>query len=219
MELSISAARAAKNYREAGGMVEEEEEVLKIEDFRGVMDAAVDEVIDELEQELGLPYKLAPFQRIALNIVGQGRSVVLVSECGSGKMDVALKGALLMRKVQREERGVTIVVQPLTALMNEKMNNNITQVAVLSQAQELTCMEEDEGGDKAVLSCTMGDLLLGKFPVLIGHPESFNTALGLSILSALQKASMLLFLVVDEFHQGGEGHWSTFRPVSGEFVI
>ena len=218
VDLSISAARAAANYREAGTRMEEEPEKLKVVDFAEHIDPEVEKVLADIDDKLDLPYSTADFQRVVLNCVGKRKSVVLVVECGSGKMDVALKGSLVMREMEKEAKGVTIVVQPLTSLMNEKMMNPIAKVAVLSMAQELTCVEEDEGGEKAVLSCTMADLLGGSFPVLIGHPESFDTPLGQAILSALQKANLLLLIVIDEFHQGGEGHWNLFRPVSRQFL-
>ena len=96
--------------------------------------------------------------------------------------------------------------------MNEKMRGVIGRVAVLSMGQELTVMEEGEGRDKAVLSCSLDELLSGSITVLIGHPESFSTPRGREIMAALQALDRVLGVTIDEFHQGGEGHWKAFRP-------
>ena len=64
----------------------------------------------------------------------------------------------------------------------------------------------------ANLSCLLSDLLDGKFPVIIGHPESFDTPLGRRILKELQRRGMVILLCIDEFHQSDDGHWGSFRP-------
>ena len=133
-----------------------------------------------------------------------------MAPCGSGKLDCALKGALVKRILEKEPRGVTLLVQPLTGLQREVALK--ANAAVLSMAQELTVMEENDVGVKAELSCSLEDLIAGKYSVLIGHPESFTTALGQRILAELQLKSLILMVVLDEFHQGCEGHWMSFRP-------
>jgi hypothetical protein len=72
--------------------------------------------------------------------------VVLVVPYGSGKSrktDVILKGALVLR----ETKVMTVVTQPLTSLMNEKMTNPIA-----GAAEELTVSADTEDGMKAVQS-------------------------------------------------------------------
>ena len=66
--------------------------------------------------------------------------------------------------------------------------------------------------DDANLSCDLEDLLDGRFPVLMGHPESFDSNLGQHILRELQKRESLVMVCIDEFHQGGSAHWRSFRP-------
>ena len=124
-------------------------------------------------------------------------------------MDVPLLSILVLREKLKNSKGVAIVTQPLTSIMNSKMVNRICDVAVLSMAGNLktSCSEED-----AELSCDVADILDGRYPVLLGHPESFDSPLGQHILKELQKNERLLLVCVDEFHQGGEGHWSAFRP-------
>jgi superfamily II DNA helicase RecQ len=72
-----------------------------------------------------------------------------------------------------------------------------------------TSSDRDEDAD---LSCDVSDLLNGKYPVLLGHPESFDSILGQHLLRELQRHERLLLVCIDEFHQGGQGHWSSFRP-------
>ena len=72
-----------------------------------------------------------------------------------------------------------------------------------------TSCSRDEDAD---LSCDVLDLLNGKYPVLIGHPESFDSPLGQHLLRELQRRERLICVCIDEFHQGGQGHWNTFRP-------
>ena len=94
--------------------------------------------------------------------------------------------------------------------MNEKIHNKICGVATLSMTGCLKTSKEND--DDASLSCDLEDLLDGKFPVLMGHPESFDSELGRHILRELQKLDRLILVCIDEFHQGGQGHWSSFRP-------
>ena len=232
--LGITGELAAANYEYAGTRVEEIPERITIEDNLKHIDPRVDAALDEVDRELALPYQTAPFQRVVINLLGAGTSVVLVSECGSGKMDCATKGILVMRKVMEEPRGLMVVVQPLTNIMMEKMRGVIGRVAVLSMGQEMTVMEEGEGRDKAVLSCSLEELLSGRITVLIGHPESFSTPRGRQIMAALAANDRILGITIDEFHQvfvasqlfihveqsgqndsifqGAEGHWKAFRP-------
>ena len=149
-----------------------------------------------------------------LTAISQQKSIVLVSPTGSGKMSVPLVAVHVLRKVLGIPKGVCIVTQPLTNIMNEKLNNNICEAAVLSMAGELRTSNDDSpiDGKDANLSCQLGDLLDGRYPVLFSHPESFDSKMGQHILKELQKRGMLILVCIDEFHQGGHGHWQSFRP-------
>ena len=96
--------------------------------------------------------------------------------------------------------------------MNEKLENKICRAAVLSMSGVLkTSKTASTDEEKAELSCSLGDLLSGKYPVLFCHGESIDSKLGQYILKEFQKRGMLILVCVDEFHQGGEGHWKSFR--------
>ena len=212
LELSISKAHAESNYDDAGSRIEEQEDNIKLADFGHVMSVKAEGALDALDRELNLPYKTADFQRIAINCAVEHRNVILIKECGSGKMDVALKGSLVMRMTEKEPRGITIILQPLSNLQNEKLDNNIAEGAVLSMAASLSVLGEDKEGMRADLSCSLEELISGQYSFLLAHPESFATPLGQLILTTLQKENLLLMIVIDEFHQGCSGHWDSFRP-------
>ena len=209
IRLGISDAIARDNYIAAGEEVDEEIDTITVEDNRQYISEDVDNILNKIVQDLDLPYKPSDFQRVAVNVLGSQRHLILVSPTGSGKMDVPLLSALVLREKLKNKRGVAIVTQPLTSIMNEKMVNKICDVAVLSMSGNLRTKSGEENSD---LSCNVDDLLEGRFPVLLGHPESFDTPLGQHILRELQRREMLLLVCVDEFHQGGDGHWNVFRP-------
>jgi superfamily II DNA helicase RecQ len=187
--------------------VPEAEPRIKEEDFKDVMDPEVLSQFEELVAELELPYKPVVFQRVGAVALGSGHNVVMVIGTGEGKMTVPLLSALLARRTQGQPKGVTIITQPLTGLMLEQLSNPICEAAVLSMAGEVT-IGAAPGADeeRARLSCTMDDLLEGKFPVIIGHPESFATPLGQRILRELQRRDRILQIVIDEFHTNA--HWN-----------
>ena len=209
LRLGISDALARDNYVAAGEEVEEERDSITLEDNSHYITEEIDSILDNIVQDLSLPYKLADFQRVAVNVLGSQKNLILVSPTGSGKMNVPLLSVLVLREKMKNKKGLAIVTQPLTSIMNEKMVNKICDVAVLSMSGDL---KTNTGAENPDLSCDLDDLLEGKFPVLLGHPESFDTPLGQMILRELQRKEMLLMVCVDEFHQGGEGHWSVFRP-------
>ena len=209
-KLGISEELARKNYIAAGTEVEEEKDRITVAGNPDLMNPEVNSILDRILLDLNLPYKMSDFQRVAVNCVGSQKPLVLVSPTGSGKMDVPLVSALVLRKKLDLSKGVAIVTLPLTSIMNQKMSNKICDVAVLSMTGKLTTSLSSE--EDAELSCKIDDLLAGKYPVLMGHPESFDSTLGQHILRELQRLDRLILVCIDEFHQGGEGHWNSFRP-------
>ena len=180
MSLDISEVQATANYKAAGKEVEEEQEKITIAGNAHLMSTEVNALLDKVVEKLDMPYKPAEFQRVAINALGEQKNVILVSPTGSGKMNVPLLATLVLREKLKNPKSVYIVTQPLTSIMNEKMRNDICKVAVLSMAGDLkTSMDdEDDDVDDAKLSCGLQELLAGHFPVLFGHPESFDSKLG-----------------------------------------
>jgi len=155
-----------------------------------------------------LPYEITDFQKLSINTLLQKKDLILLSPTGSGKMNVILMGILGLRKIFANKKGVAVVTQPLTAIMNQKLKNSIVRTAVLTMRGKLKKDESDE----TELSCIEQEVLDGKFPVIIGHPESWGSARGQRLLLEMKKMEMILLIAIDEFHQGQIGHWAEFRP-------
>ena len=210
IKLGITEAQAKANYLAAGIEVVEEEDGISVAGNSDLINEEVEEILNRIVGELDLPYQPSDFQRVAINTLGMLKHLVLISPTGSGKMDVPLLASLVLRERLGISKGVTIITQPLTSIMNQKIKNKICEVSVLSMTGQLrtSCGSEED----ASLSCDLEDLLSGRYPVLLGHPESFDSSLGQHILRELQRLDRLILVCIDEFHQGGEGHWSSFRP-------
>ena len=210
MKLGISFAQAKANYNVAGTEVKEERDSITVAGNSDLMDPNTDAILDKIVEDIKMQYKPAEFQRVAVNALGHMMNVILVSPCGSGKMNVPLLATLVLREKLKNPQGVAIVTQPLSSIMNQKIQNDVCGAAVLSMAGELTT--SGTYIEDASLSCDLDDLLSGSFPVIFGHPESFDSKLGQHILRELQKLDRLILICLDEFHQGGSGHWDSFRP-------
>ena len=197
--LSISVEQAKANLAAAGTEVEEEVDRITVAGNPSLMNTEVDAILDDIVGKLGLPYKVAEFQRVAVNALGGLKNVILCSPTGSGKMNVALLATLVLRKRLENPKGVCIITQPLSSIMQEKKRNRVCEAAVLSMTGELTTsLDEDESSN---LSCDLHDLLDGEYPVLFGHPESFDSKLGQHILKELQTRNRIILVCIDEFHQ------------------
>ena len=173
-ELSISKYHAKRNYEMAGELVDEEPESIQITDHIELMDEDANVLLNRIVSELNLPYELTETQRLAINAVSSQKNVILVSPTGSGKMTIPFLSVLVLREKLTKPKGVCIITQPLSAIMNEQLSNSLCPVAVLSMSGNITCSNEEE----ANLSCKLEDLLDGKFPILMAHPESFSSKLG-----------------------------------------
>ena len=106
-------------------------------------------------------------------------------------MNVILIGILGLRKVFGNMRGVAIVTQPLSSIMEEKMKNQQVKTAVLTMTGKL---KNEEGDDDAVLSGLEDDVLDGAYPVIIGHPESWGSNRGKRLLLEMKKRDMILLV-------------------------
>ena len=207
-KISISREHAKANYKRAGTEVPEKVSNIKVEDYAKIMDKDVEELLDQIIKEVKLKYTLSDFQRVATVALGGGKNVVMVMGTGEGKMTVTLLAALLVRMTHGHPQGVTIVTQPLTFLQMEQLKNPIVSAAVMTMTGRLTSDAEDDGDTK--MSCTLDDLLEGKFPLLVCHPNCFSSPLCQRVLAALERQKMLNLVVIDEVDTNR--HWSGFRP-------
>ena len=96
--LGISVELAIANYEAAGSEVDEEPERITVAGNKDMMNDEVDGALNQIISELDLPYKLAEFQRVAINGLAQKKNLVLVSPTGSGKMNIPLLASLVLRK-------------------------------------------------------------------------------------------------------------------------
>ena len=78
------------------------------------------------------------------------------------------------------------------------------EVIILSMTGELIC-----GDEEGQLEGEIEDLLAGKYVVLAGHPESFETQRGQYILNELSRLGLIVMIIIDEVHVNL--HWN-FRP-------
>ena len=81
-----------------------------------------------------------------------------------------------MKKVLGKKHGVSVGTQPLSLIMEEKMNDKLVKTAVLTMDGNLKRICDDQ--DEALLSSPEDDVLRGAYPCLIGHPESWASAKG-----------------------------------------
>ena len=117
-------------------------------------------------------------------------------------MNVIMIGILALRNIFGDKKGVAIVTQPLSAIMNEKLKNPIVKTAVLTMRGKLKNDGDGDEEDEAELNCLEDDVLDGEYPVLIGHPESWGSTRGQRLLLGLKERNMILLVGIDEFHQG-----------------
>ena len=200
-KLGISKDLARKNYEAAGMEVKEDSEVITVDDHADLIDPKIEVILNETLDTLQLPYKLSDFQRLSVNVAASMRHLIVVMPTGSGKMDIPLLSILVLKKKLKMPKGVVIITQPLTSIMNEKLSNKICKVAVLSMSGKLKTSASGNEEDETNLSCDLEDLLDGKYDALFGHPESFASKLGMFILKELQRRGLLLLVCIDEVHQ------------------
>ena len=113
-----------------------------------------------------------------------------------------------MRKVLGNMNGVSVGTQPLSIIMEEKLTNKMVPTAVITMSGEVK-QSLDTG--EASLSSPEDQLLQGSFPCIIGHPESWSSQVGQTLLRNFQKRGMVLLNFVDELHQGLDDHWNSIR--------
>lgn len=81
-----------------------------------------------------------------------------------------------MKKILGKDQGVSVGTQPLSLIMEEKMNDKLVPTAVLSMEGQLKTISDDQV--EASLSSPEEEVLRGAFPCLIGHPESWSSTKG-----------------------------------------
>ena len=114
-KLGITTENALHNYSWAGTPVEETLPSVDPDRYAHLVRPGVREKLDSiLEETPELPYQPTDVQMLGASLLGSGHDLFLVFPTGEGKMTVGLLGALLMRRIKQQPRGVAILTQPLT---------------------------------------------------------------------------------------------------------
>ena len=195
IDLPISSQTAKMNYAMAGQVVPEAEDQISIAAHCHLLNDRVHIYIQDVLQEVKLPYKLSDFQLLSLHVLGSGKNLLLISPTGSGKTLVIYLGTLLLRKVLDISDGVSITTEPLNMIMAEKLCSSIVPTGVISMVGEMKTSLEEKDGVK--LSAPEENFLDGSLPCLFGHPESDK---GKQVLKELHRRRRILMIVTDEIH-------------------
>ena len=208
-QLSISSELASKNYDESGELIEEENDEISISKNSHLLNDRIHLLIEEVLEDVKLPYRPSDFQMLSLHVLGSQKNLVLISPTGSGKTLVIFLSTLLLRKVMDISKGVSLVTEPLNLIMSEKLRGNILPTGVISMTGQLkTSLEDDD--DIITLSRPEEEFLNGVLPCLFGHPESWLSETGKNIIKQLYDKQRILLNVTDEMHASLD--WDGIRP-------
>ena len=212
IDLNISKERADWLYDQAGELVDEDEEQLKVEKYNHLLSDKIHIIIQEVLSENNIVFKLQDFQLLTLHCLGNLKNVVLICPTGCGKMLCSYLGTLVLRKVFGKAKGVGLGNQPLSALMEEKLKTPVIKTGLITMKGDLK-MSSDVLGE-AVLTDPIDMFKNGDIGVILGHPESWETDTARDIIEALRKEDMIIFSFLDEFQMNLSSFWGKdFRSV------
>ena len=126
---------------------------------------------------------------------------------GSGKSIVIYVYALCARK--RNPKAIVVVGQPLSALIAEQHHNPLkVPVLSLSMGNQLrgTALESPSPAGSLSKEVTVAEACSGAYAVFFGHPEAFDSKPGQELLRKMAKEKIITGVMLDEVHQGLEGH-------------
>ena len=176
--------------REGGAVGESEEkfESLSMEEIRikSKSDKFAKVVLEALEVNGDNESDLYLHQYRALYALAEGKDVLLISPCGSGKTRVlnnapvvAKLGFELSSEVESEVNPLGIICCPLTSIMEDKLKDT-PNAGMISMYGRGTLSEND----KENVSYDENKFLSDKLSYIYGHPESFATEICRNILEA-----------------------------------
>jgi superfamily II RNA helicase len=88
VNLSVTSLSAKKNYAMTGQEDPEEKDHITMAGHQQLLSDKVHLCLQEVLQEVKLPYKLSEFQLISLHVLGSSKNLMLVNPTGSGKTNV-----------------------------------------------------------------------------------------------------------------------------------
>ena len=211
--IAICSEKADAMLSKVGSEVMEEEDPINFIRYENVFSDRVHLYLSEILSEHKLPYyELSSFQKVALHAIGSGRNTILISPTGTGKSVVVSYGILLLRKIKEKSKGVGIGTLPLSIVMDEKKKTSEVATAVLSLKGDID-VDSDEAMEPNVSKPITG-VLEGEFPIIVGHPEAWNTGFGQDLVSKLKEGPGILLNFIDEAQMHGSDHWQRIRPLT-----
>ena len=214
---SITKIVAEELYNNAGKLIPENEVQIKLGDYQHLLSDPVHLIIQEVLSEHPLPYKLQDFQLLTLHVLGSKKNVILLAPTGSGKMICAYLGILVLQKVFGIEKGVGLGIQPLSAIMEEKLKGPLVKTGVITMSGDVKASIEE---NDAYLSDPLAQFKSGDITILLGHAELWLTNTAQDITDSLNKRGLVVGTFLEEFQMNLVGHLgSDFRFVCWTFSI
>ena len=85
LDSMITKEEATLNYKQAGKLVPEDKDQISTDSHKHLINPDSTAILDEVLQNLNLPYILSDFQKLSLISLFQKKDLILVSPTGSGK--------------------------------------------------------------------------------------------------------------------------------------
>ena len=188
----MSKAMAHDVYQKSGKLLKLVKTPLKVSPQKQVFRQSLQALINEVKDEMNLPYEFNEVQLEALHAIGNGRDVFVNSPCGSGKMNIFFAGVLLLRKVKNKPKGVGIILEPLVAISEEKRKKN-PPLPVMFLDRRGNCKVSNNFNFSEDFS---KDVENGKIPCIFMSAEALLSSKGIQLLKRWRKN--LLLGTIDE---------------------
>ena len=205
--LGITDEEALNNYESVGTLVDSDSSSVKWNDFQYLFNEEVKVLLDEVLMTMKLQ-KLSEFQEIFLHSVGSKKDVFAVVRTGTGKTEATGVGALLMRKVFSEPKGLIVMFVPLTGIMSELVEHGQVKTAAITMSEHMYGKSEE-----GRIPVSEEDVLSGKYARLVMHPECLGVSSVEKLMLKLKQQQLVLGVFIDEFHAMQPRHWASFRPM------
>ena len=200
-------------YNKVGECVTVDQGNLSIQAESDIMDIypkqRVLEVIQEVKEELQLPYVLQDFQLEALQALARGYNVIIVSPTGSGKTPIIYIG-IRMLEILSGRGLVALGSEPTQHIIKEKMTNPPLATGSISMKGNIQVTE-----NQVNVKPGKTEILSGRVKVVYGYNESWSHAEGKEIIQHHASTGGIGFIFFDEGHENLPTFWGTWRKEMG----